>query len=60
MLQGTALYSLVEDMESIWYGGNLGEIPAANVPINARTLPLQERSRSLNLAEEGGTAYSVW
>jgi hypothetical protein len=53
------LYSLVEDMENIGYGGNLGEIRTANVPNNTRTLPLQERDRSWNMAKEGGAAYSV-
>jgi len=53
------LYSLLEDTESIRYSGNLGDIRTANVPINTRNLPLQERSRSFNLAKEGGVPYSV-
>ena len=54
------LYSLAEDMESIVYCGNLGEIRTANVLNNTRTLPLQECSRSLNLAWEGEAACIVW
>jgi hypothetical protein len=48
------LYSLVEYMESIGYGGNLGEIRTAYVPNNIRSLPLQESNRSLNLAGREG------
>ena len=54
------LYLPAEDMESIGYGGNLGEMRTANVLNNTRTLPLQECIRSLNLAWEGEAACIVW